>query len=442
MGKDQQSLSFLKISKQERRKFQAYNYAKDKYNFSRGALVAAMINLLLIPIEYFRVAEFDPAFWFRISTTVLYLLVYQLIKSHRGNVDSFQWLSLSLILTAAVLGLINDYFAQAYVLFLPNLLTAMIFFVHIISGLSFNKSLITNGIIMLMYIVYTFALGQGNRFLLQELPDMVSMSLLAAFLGYLIQKNKYERYQQAQIIEQQYDEISNEHEEYQKLNVVKDRLLSILSHDVRSPLDSLQGFLHLLEHKLLNMEEVEELLPQLKAKLTRTSDFVEHTLLWSKNQMGGFSPKLVNMNVKDLLQKTLDLYEYHIREKQLRIDLQCPEGLSIKADEEMTYIVARNLLNNAIKFSPKGTTITISAAEDTTKVLVKVKDEGVGISEEQIKQIFDIVKEPALGTKGEKGTGLGLSLSKEFMEKIGGSLHIASNQPDAGTTFSMIFHKA
>lgn len=442
MKKKKQGFSFLTISKEEREKFLQYNYTEDKYNFSRGALVAALINLCMIPIEFMRLTEFGITFWLRGSTTLLFLGVYLGIKNYRGSAQSFQWLSWSIILVAALAGIMNDYFSDMYDLFLSNFLTGVIFFLHVLSGLYLRKSLLLNAVILLLYTAYALTLGKANGQLINEMPDLVSISLFAAFFGYLVQKNKYNRYQQSLIIEQQYEEIRKEHDEYQKLNTIKDRLLSILSHDVRSPLDSLQGFVHLLENKLLNREEVDELLPSLKAKLSRTTEFVGHTLLWTKNQIGGFTPKLTPMNVKDLLQKTVDLYEHHLKEKEIQVKIDCADELCIEADEEMAYIVARNLLNNAIKFTPRSKTIGLTAHEEDGHIVISVIDEGIGISEEQIEHIFSVIQQPSLGTRGEKGTGLGLSLSKEFMEKIGGDLTIESNNPEAGATSRMYFPKA
>lgn len=442
MNKRSQGQSFLKISKEERQKFLLYNYAEDKYTFGMGALLGALIHLFFIPIEYARVLEFDSAFLFRMLTIVLYFGIYLILKNHNGSVKSFQILAAVFILLASVLCIANDYFANVYPLYLVNILIALIFFLYILSGLYFSLGLLTNLIILTLFTIYAWRMEEENKYLLQELPDLISLSILAAFSGYLVQKNRYNRYQQSLLIEKQYAEIRKEHDEYQKLNTVKDRLLSILSHDVRSPLDSLQGFVHLLENKLLNKEEIDELLPALKAKLSRTTEFVGHTLLWTKNQIGGFSPHLLTMNVNDLLQKTIDLYEHHIREKDLLVTIQCSDDLHIKTDEEMAYIVARNLLNNAIKFTPRGKAIVLAAEEMKDKIMISVIDEGIGISEEQIEHIFNIIQQPTLGTRGEKGTGLGLSLSKEFMEKIGGDLTIESNHPQAGTTCHMIFPKA
>lgn len=442
MGKSSQGLSFLSISKGERQKFLQYNYAEDKHSFSMGALVATLINLIFIPIEYARILEFDTAFVFRVLTIVLYSIVYLIIRNYHGSARSFQMLSMIIILLAALLCIANDYYADVYPLYLANIIVALIFFLYILSGLYFSLGLITHIIILTLFTLYGWRFEAQNKYILQELPDVISLSVLAAYAGYLVQKNRYNRYQQSLLIAKQYEEISKENEKYHKLNTVKDRLLSILSHDIRSPLDSLQGFVHLLENKLLNKEETDELLPALKTKLSRTTEFVGHTLLWTKNQIGGFSPNLTTMNVKDLLQKTVDLYEHHIREKNLQVNIQCLNKLYIRADEEMAYIVARNLLNNAIKFTPRGKLIVLMAEEKEDTIIISVIDQGVGISEEQIEHIFNIIQQPSLGTRGEKGTGLGLSLSKEFMEKVGGDLSIESNQPQAGVSCHMIFPKA
>ncbi|MDF9799426.1 signal transduction histidine kinase [Catalinimonas alkaloidigena] len=442
MEKRRQGFSFLNLSKEERQKFLQYNYTEDKYNFSRGALVAALINLCMLPIEFMKMTEYGVTFWIRVSITLLFISVYLGIKNYRGSAQSFQWISWSLMLVVTLAGITNDFFSDMHDLFLSNFLTGAIFFLHVLSGLYLRKSVVLNAIILLIYTAYAFTLGQSNEQLIIELPDLVSISLFAAFFGYLVQKNKYDRYQQSLIIERQYEEIRKEHDEYQKLNTVKDRLLSILSHDVRSPLDSLQGFVHLLENKLLNKEEVDELLPSLKAKLSRTTEFVGHTLLWTKNQIGGFTPKLTPMNVKDLLQKTVNLYEHHLKEKEIEVEIDCADSLCMEADEEMAYIVARNLLNNAIKFTPRTKTIVLAAEVNDHHIVISVIDEGVGISEEQVEHIFSVIQQPSLGTRGEKGTGLGLSLSKEFMEKIGGDLTIESNKPRAGATSRMYFPKS
>ena len=178
-----------------------------------GALVAALINLIFVPIEYIRISEFDNAFVFRVLTILLYGVAYFAIRNHHGSVRNYQGLSMSIILLAASLCIANDYFADVYPLYLANMIVALIFFLYILSGLYFSLGLLTNVIILALFTTYGWWFEARNKYILQELPDVLSLSILAAYAGYLVQKNRYNRYLQSLLIEKQYAEIRKEHDE-------------------------------------------------------------------------------------------------------------------------------------------------------------------------------------------------------------------------------------
>lgn len=239
-------------------------------------------------------------------------------------------------------------------------------------------------------------------------------------------------------------EIEQSREELANLNRKKDLIFSILSHDLRSPLTTLKGFLGLLidNSDAMSKEELHKYAINIRNSVTTSLDLIDNTLFWSLSQTGNiqYSPTVVA--VAPVLEKIKGLYQLTAEKKQIAMNFAPVNGLAVRADENMVYVLLRNLVSNAIKFTPEKNSIHVDAFQENEHVVIKVKDSGVGMTSEEINKIF-MLDNPMVkkGTSSEKGTGLGLLLCKKFIELNNGKLLIESKE-GKGSSFTVVLPAA
>ncbi|MFZ5972863.1 MAG: ATP-binding protein [Bacteroidota bacterium] len=239
-------------------------------------------------------------------------------------------------------------------------------------------------------------------------------------------------------------EIERSREELENLNKKKDLIFSILSHDLRSPLTTLKGFLGLLidNNETLSKEDLRKYASSIRNSVTNSLDLIDNTLFWSLSQTGNISYQPTTVALGPILEKIKGLYQLTADKKKIQLHVMNVEGLSVNGDENMVYVLLRNLVSNAIKFTPEGKNVSIDAMQQGAFVAVRVKDEGIGMSPVEVERIFEsdhlVLKR---GTSSEKGTGLGLVLCKKFVELNNGKLLVKSNE-GAGSEFTVLLPKA
>ena len=215
-------------------------------------------------------------------------------------------------------------------------------------------------------------------------------------------------------------------EKLDKSNKVKDKIFSIVSHDLRSPLAALKSMFALIEGKNMTAEEFRQFIPDLTRRLTHASDVTEELLLWSRNQLERLELKPTEVDVNSLFKKEADRFKQTAEEKGIVITTNGEAAIKAKADVDTIQTVLRNLVSNAIKFCNSGGSVTLHAVNEGPYVKLSVSDTGTGIRPEDIPKIFSNQVFTTQGTAGESGTGLGLMLCKEFVEKNGGKLGVES----------------
>jgi signal transduction histidine kinase len=225
-------------------------------------------------------------------------------------------------------------------------------------------------------------------------------------------------------------------------NDVKDTILRILSHDLKSPLNSLKGVLSLVNNRALAPQDIQELARKIESQLHKTVLVVDNVLKWTTQQADGFFFKKELINLQSAVRDTLSQFEVMASQKSIRLENKIPATSECNMDKNVLDLVIRNLVTNAIKFSHEGGIVELSSesSADSTKLIVK--DSGVGISETIVQKIFEIGSHKStLGTKSEKGTGIGLSLCKNFIDKMGGSIEVKSKEGE-GSEFCVIIPAA
>lgn len=223
-----------------------------------------------------------------------------------------------------------------------------------------------------------------------------------------------------------------------KLNAEKDKFFSIIAHDLRNPLGSIQGLSELLLEQVRqnDHENLELFAENIHFATVRVMNLLSNLMVWARSQTGRIVFKPENLVLNDLIREVLQLTETTAQNKSVTLKALLPDNLQIRADRFLLNSILLNLLTNAIKYSFTNGIVELTASNTNAAVVVTVKDNGVGIPETDLGNLFRIdVNHSTPGTKDEKGTGLGLILCKEFIEKHGGSIWVES-QEGKGSTFS------
>lgn len=228
--------------------------------------------------------------------------------------------------------------------------------------------------------------------------------------------------------------LQDQKKELEESNAVKNKLLSIVAHDLRTPLSAMTGILELVREQSLTEEEMRELFTEMEFSLQQNMNIMENLLVWAKQQMNGLQISKSELNVHEMVADIMESHRFNARHKQIAMENKMEEDLVVEVDYDLLKLVMRNLISNSIKFSGAGDTITVEGFEEGDEVRLKVKDTGIGIPEEIQDKIFESDLNSRKGTRDEKGSGLGLNLCKEFIEKQGGSIHFESKEGE-GTTF-------
>ena len=256
--------------------------------------------------------------------------------------------------------------------------------------------------------------------------------LISVFFIFLVTTSvRRSYYTERKLVEQKATELES-------ANTTMNKLFSILAHDLRSPLASIQNYLEVLSEFKLDEGERVSMQKELLNSTQNTQEMLTNLLLWSKSQMKGVVVQLVKLNLKNTLQTTLQIHQAVAAEKGIQLTDQLKDSIFIIADADMLQLIIRNLINNALKFTNPGGQIIVSADLIGTDCRIMIKDNGLGISYEQQNDIFSLKTESTFGTKNEKGVGLGLLLCKEFTELQNGKIAFEST-PGSGTTFYVSF---
>jgi signal transduction histidine kinase len=288
----------------------------------------------------------------------------------------------------------------------------------------FDNYLKIGFIILLLILAYVAILiyskySQNKKY--SELKDKHNLDILA-------QKNK---------LEEAFDNINNLNSELKELNATKDRFFSIIAHDLKGPISNLKQLSEILQKEIetISKEDLIDFIESMAISSKATMVLLENLLEWSRIQLGRIEFDPESIELKMLSSQIVSLLSTSAQNKKIELVENVPFSAMVIGDPNMLNTVIRNLVSNAIKFTPEGGKIEINYEEDEDFCTVSIIDNGVGISEENLNKLFKIDQSiTTRGTSNEKGTGLGLILCKEFIEKHGGKIWVESVE-GKGTTF-------
>ncbi|RAW02759.1 sensor histidine kinase [Pseudochryseolinea flava] len=336
----------------------------------------------------------------------------------------------TLVLAAAGYCFYRDYKpARYYLLAWVSVLLATVIFTMSNLGfvpgyLSTNYSGLMIGCILQMLFI-SFALGDRWNQLLRETERAKELEL---------KLREQEKVKLEHEVKVRTEEIQTKSERLEEVNRVKDKLFSLVSHDIKGPLGSLRLALTMMKTGQVSPEEFQHLTSALETRFGQTTEFVENLLQWATLQLKGeiFEPTTIDLS--EIVNETVGLLELDIRKKEITIRNNVSQNFPAFADPNMVRSVLRNLMTNAVKFTGARGTIALNCWMNDQQVIISVADTGVGIPLANRNTLFTIESITTQGTKLEKGTGLGLMLCHEFIEKNGGKIWFDSEE-GKGTTF-------
>ncbi len=234
-------------------------------------------------------------------------------------------------------------------------------------------------------------------------------------------------------------ELKNKNEELQRVNAEKDKFYSIISHDLSGPFNGFLGLTQLMSEELHQMplEEIKKIANLMKESAANLHSLLGNLLEWSRMQRGLISFIPANYLLRNKIDDILEMIFAAAKEKKITISIDISEDLNVCADGNMLDSIIRNLVSNAVKFTPRGGEITIMAKPlSKNLVQISIRDTGIGMDQTRIDHLFRLdIATNRIGTEGESSTGLGLILCKDFIERHGGKIQIESKE-GKGTIFS------
>jgi two-component system, sensor histidine kinase and response regulator len=321
---------------------------------------------------------------------------------------------------------------------------------------SFSLSMACYFLVCTVWKNYEFSLEKSNYyfFLFNHL-----LAIFFIFYGLLLIRNENARYQvqtrdknfqlrrsNLKILRQKAEIASkatlleDQTQQLTELNSLKNKLFSVIAHDLKSPLYALRNLFRNVQQYDLPGDEIKLLVPEVVKELSYTTGLMENLLQWAKSQMYAESINPQLLDIAKITQEVLQLLHLQAEAKHILVKSRMDTPLYVYADKDMINLVLRNLLSNAIKFTPEDGTISIGAREDRSHIEIFVEDTGTGISKDNLRKLMEENYYTTKGTEGEAGTGLGLMLCKEFLSRNGGRMHVQS-EPGKGSIFSFTLPK-
>jgi two-component system, sensor histidine kinase and response regulator len=443
-------------------KFLGYSHTMDDYEqrklriFNQLNFFQALVGLLIPILGMLMPGTIPNAAWFTVcipACVSLAVLILNSFRKYEASLISY-FILYPLCTCLVYLNGMNPGIELYFILFI----ILSVFFLRDLGFMLFTIGFCMMSFFILSVVLnqYTFQVEQDNE-IIYLLNKGVSLAFI--FYGLFLVKRENTIYQfniltkqkdlaeQNVKIEKQHEEISEkakmlqqQKEELANLNTFKNKLFSIISHDLKSPMYALRNLFQNMHQYNLPAEEVKEMIPDVLKDLNYTTSLMENLLQWAKSQMQADVVNPQELNIGSLATDVTKLLRLQMDAKQIDVTLYLKNDVYVSADRDMIHLVLRNLLSNAIKFTPEKGHIEVGFNDFSSFVEVYVQDSGVGISEEGLQKIKQQIFYTTTGTSSETGTGLGLMLCNEFLTKNGSQLQIES-KVGKGSLFSFTLPK-
>jgi signal transduction histidine kinase len=395
-------------------------------------------------------------FWKKIEFGSVYavvglfpLYVRHLFPSHAPRRPIIFFASMSVVLCAGVLVTPQYVYGGLLEVCHVCLLLAFSYAIYSISRAWMEGNEDARTILFGVLASFPFILAEimkNSRFFPVDITFMYLVELgvlvFLLFQVYLLANHYAKSYKHLEITNQDLERMVEERTgELTTANRVKDRLLSVMSHDIKSPLNSLHGILQIFNKGGIDQGELVQYTRHIEGDLSKTSILVENILFWTASQLKGVTVKKEEFLVQNLIDENVHLFQTIAANKNIRIVQRGADGIVVTTDRHILNLVLRNLISNAIKFSFKEGTIEVVVSQETNRIIVSVNDQGMGMSGATLESLRNPQTTiSSTGTRNEQGTGLGLALCREYLDLVGCALSIESKE-GSGSTFAILIPK-
>jgi two-component system, sensor histidine kinase and response regulator len=379
------------------------------------ASLPAWVNLIVLFLNFYFRYEAGMITYF-----ILYPLVSSMVYMYGMNLGVELYFFLNGIMAVFFLPLISQ-------MLFSVALSMVSYFVLVVINKEYNYQLHTSN-----FFLYLFNQGTGivfifyALFLIKKENNLYQYGILAT--------NK--ELQEKNIkIENQKTEIEQKAAELSELNLLKNKLFSVISHDLKTPMYALRNLFRSMQQLNMSGKEIKAIIPDVVNDLNYTTGLMENLLHWVRNQMHSASVMPGELDMAEIVVDAIHVHQLQASIKKVTIHPEMEGPFIVYADRDMVTLVIRNLLSNAIKFTPEKGEITIRLKNESSNCRISIIDNGIGMDPETLKKIQDNNYYSTQGTAKERGTGLGLMLSRDFLSKNGGELTINS-EIGKGSIFS------
>lgn len=375
------------------------------------------------------------------SVVLVTMLISGLVayyKEHYQPAKYFIFANLLLVVGAVLfifreMGLMPDNFLTRYVVQIGTLIQVIVFALGLASRLNKARLQLANEIVEKEKLA--FEKEKEKKEIIEKQKEELQIQ---------VQQQTLDLKQQNQQLEDIISKLKISELKFKQLNHVKDKLFSIISHDLRNPLATMQSTLKLIteHHYKLDENEKEKLTKEAQSSLDNLNELLYNLLQWSRSQMNllQFNPEKIE--IRPIMENCCKILQLNAHMKNIRIKIIAENNLFGIADKDMIEFTIRNLLSNAIKFSHRDSDVFLKVTAGIKEIKFQVLDSGIGMSRSKIQRLLQLsATDSSRGTEKEKGTGLGLLISKDFIEKNKGVLDIES-EPGKGSTFSFTIPQA
>ena len=292
---------------------------------------------------------------------------------------------------------------------------------------------------MFVYLlVYAYIFADKSNYLQKKSQKLAEeVSQVKNHLEDLVEERTTELQSVSTELERQKEKLESTNSDLVEAINARNRLFAIIGHDVRAPIGyNLQALEMLITNPEPSEKERQELLKMMASSSEVTYNLLDNLLVWGRSQTGKLKATPVRVKLKDLIDESLELINIGLKEKHLKVEVYVSEEHYVEADRDQLYIVIRNLVSNAMKFTPEKGSIYISSKRLDGEVVISVRDTGIGIPDAILNKLLDAKSHVSTnGTRGEKGSGLGLKICQEIVQTNKGWMRIESSSGE-GTTIT------
>lgn len=399
-----------------------------EYRIFHSFCIVAIVTLAYcVPLNF--ALDLPVSAWLALAAMVIQSVLYYLSRFLYMTKLS---ITLSIIIIHAIL--IANYFYNSGIAGPSLLLLLVIFFlVSAVSGPKTYKYWVSLNILIatgLPVIEYYFPELIHSNYINRTamFGDMITSYCLCALTMIIgLQYFKKNYYKSQSLLKAKADDL-------EKINQTKNKMFSIVSHDLKAPIASIQSYLEILSEMDIDQQDRRRIKADLMQMTQNTDMMLSNLLMWSQSQMEGINMDVKSLKLFEAITPVIEVFQSIANRKGVKLSCTIEPELQVLADKNMLQLVIRNILSNAIKFTHPGGDVDLTALCQEKHCRIIIKDTGTGMSEATKDSIFSVQAQSSYGTKNEKGVGLGLSLSKEFTERQNGKLGFES-ELGKGTTF-------